>query len=505
MVTKTVALLRLLETAWANNNKIYWGDFEHVTQDFGAQDKLNVLHELSILCERRGIKLVHDFDLFVNVDRLDNLFDCAKTLSDTARARDNKLSWSELDAIAQRFGLDDAETLDALLNFCQRTGIKLTNEQLAPVEEKPVEPVEPVHELDLDGLINNILSNVAQPAESRDKIVAAVIDEHKRNGRLTWEDFERIVQSFDKPKVEPPVVDDEQLVDDKQHVDDEPHVDDDEPHVDDEPPVDDKPHVDDEPPVDDKPHVDDEQHVDDKPHVHDEQLVVHEPELPVIDDVKTPKGRNKIVALLLERCRQHGKLTFGDLVRIFEHHLIFYADEIDEILSLCQRAGIEFVKDDDEPEFEIRTDGINKTPPKSSPDDEEEDIFDDVSIDNLVCMYLKEIGRVKLLTADEEIALAKQMESADEAVRSKAQKQLTEANLYLVVEIAKHYVGRDTEFSDLIQEGKRGLIKAVEMFDYRKGYKFSTYATWWIHLMITWSIDLLSTHDSYYRAHSWDD
>ena len=109
---------------------------------------------------------------------------------------------------------------------------------------------------------------------------------------------------------------------------------------------------------------------------------------------------------------------------------------------------------------------------------------DGISIDDPVRMYLKEIGKVPLLTADEEIELARRMENGDE----EAKKRLAEANLRLVVSIAKRYVGRGMLFLDLIQEGNLGLIKAVEKFDYRKGYKFSTYATWWIRQAITRAI-----------------
>jgi RNA polymerase primary sigma factor len=109
---------------------------------------------------------------------------------------------------------------------------------------------------------------------------------------------------------------------------------------------------------------------------------------------------------------------------------------------------------------------------------------DGVSIEDPVRMYLKEIGKVPLLSADEEIELAKRMEEGDEAAKQK----LAEANLRLVVSIAKRYVGRGMLFLDLIQEGNLGLIKAVEKFDYRKGYKFSTYATWWIRQAITRAI-----------------
>lgn len=120
------------------------------------------------------------------------------------------------------------------------------------------------------------------------------------------------------------------------------------------------------------------------------------------------------------------------------------------------------------------------------PEEEDLDLSlpEGISIDDPVRMYLKEIGKVPLLSADEEIELAKKMEKGDEA----AKQRLAEANLRLVVSIAKRYVGRGMLFLDLIQEGNMGLIKAVEKFDYRKGYKFSTYATWWIRQAITRAI-----------------
>ena len=140
----------------------------------------------------------------------------------------------------------------------------------------------------------------------------------------------------------------------------------------------------------------------------------------------------------------------------------------DEELILDDDADIE--KMDDEEEIEL--DKIDLSVPEG------------VSIEDPVRMYLKEIGKVSLLTADEEIELAKRMEQGDED----AKKRLAEANLRLVVSIAKRYVGRGMLFLDLIQEGNLGLIKAVEKFDYRKGYKFSTYATWWIRQAITRAI-----------------
>src|SRR5438132_8459890 len=112
------------------------------------------------------------------------------------------------------------------------------------------------------------------------------------------------------------------------------------------------------------------------------------------------------------------------------------------------------------------------------------EVLDSVSLDDPVRMYLKEIGRVALLKAEQEVTLAKAIEAGDEDSKHK----LTEANLRLVVSIAKKYIGRGMSFLDLIQEGNMGLIRAVEKFDYHKGYKFSTYATWWIRQAITRAI-----------------
>ena len=150
-----------------------------------------------------------------------------------------------------------------------------------------------------------------------------------------------------------------------------------------------------------------------------------------------------------------------------------------DILRMDSNSGDDLILDDDivdienlEDEEEVELDKIDLSVPEG------------VSIEDPVRMYLKEIGKVPLLTADEEIELAKRMEQGDE----EAKKRLAEANLRLVVSIAKRYVGRGMLFLDLIQEGNLGLIKAVEKFDYNKGYKFSTYATWWIRQAITRAI-----------------
>lgn len=164
-------------------------------------------------------------------------------------------------------------------------------------------------------------------------------------------------------------------------------------------------------------------------------------------------------------------------------------DALDKVFDYLESCGIDVLRipaDGDVEELLISDDdGINL--------DEEEEVDmenidlsvpEGVSIEDPVRMYLKEIGKVPLLSAEEEIDLAKRMEEGDEA----AKKRLAEANLRLVVSIAKRYVGRGMLFLDLIQEGNLGLIKAVEKFDYRKGYKFSTYATWWIRQAITRAI-----------------
>ena len=157
-------------------------------------------------------------------------------------------------------------------------------------------------------------------------------------------------------------------------------------------------------------------------------------------------------------------------------------EQLEQILEFFEKNHIEIQKDAPVPD----DDGF-------IPDDDDEEIEmdkidlsvpDGVSIEDPVRMYLKEIGKVPLLSAEEEIELAKRMEEGDEA----AKQRLAEANLRLVVSIAKRYVGRGMLFLDLIQEGNLGLIKAVEKFDYRKGYKFSTYATWWIRQAITRAI-----------------
>ena len=224
-----------------------------------------------------------------------------------------------------------------------------------------------------------------------------------------------------------------------------------------------------------------------------------------VDKTRSPK----IISALKETARENdGKLTWGDFDRIIRTFGVEDdSDEIEEILSMCEREGIEIIAEDT-PLEDIGDDAVDADFPMEETSSEQDDtstpeekpsetpkptaevdwIYDDISIDDHVRMYLKEIGRVPLLTAEQERELAMRMESGDEEEHSEAQKQLAEANLRLVVSIAKRYAGRGMNFLDLIQEGNLGLIKAIEKFDYHKGYKFSTYATWWIRQAITRAI-----------------
>lgn len=178
----------------------------------------------------------------------------------------------------------------------------------------------------------------------------------------------------------------------------------------------------------------------------------------------------------LEAARAKGVISSEEIVNALSN-LDIESDQFEAILDTMESMGVQVTRE-------------NETEPDNVDDEEEEvekidlSIPEAVNIDDPVRMYLKEIGKVPLLTAEEEIVLAKRMESGDET----AKHELAEANLRLVVSIAKRYVGRGMLFLDLIQEGNLGLIKAVEKFDYKKGFKFSTYATWWIRQAITRSI-----------------
>lgn len=181
---------------------------------------------------------------------------------------------------------------------------------------------------------------------------------------------------------------------------------------------------------------------------------------------------------LIEKGKANGKLSTKEITDALEE-LDFDVDQMDTFYDNCASNNIEIVDD-------FSTDTDLKIGLDSGIGDDLEMALstEGIAIDDPVKIYLKEIGRVPLLSAEEEIELAQRMSQGD----SYAKKRLSEANLRLVVSIAKKYVGRGMQFLDLIQEGNLGLIKAVEKFDYTKGFKFSTYATWWIRQAITRAI-----------------
>ncbi len=193
------------------------------------------------------------------------------------------------------------------------------------------------------------------------------------------------------------------------------------------------------------------------------------------------KNQIEAVKKLIGKGKKQGILTYKEIADLLEE-IDLEVEQIDEIYTRLEDMGIDIVGDRED-DLLLETDEVDE--------EDEEDIKKEdlsvpkgIAVDDPVRMYLKEIGKIPLLTAEEEIELAKRMEAGDE----EAKKQLAEANLRLVVSIAKRYVGRGMLFLDLIQEGNLGLMKAVEKFDYKKGYKFSTYATWWIRQAITRAI-----------------
>jgi RNA polymerase primary sigma factor len=179
---------------------------------------------------------------------------------------------------------------------------------------------------------------------------------------------------------------------------------------------------------------------------------------------------------LIEKGKKQGSLSYKEIMDALED-VEMSEEQIDEIYESFTQMGIDILDTDSGKDKDVDDED-------EEDDDFEGNILEGVALDDPVRMYLKEIGRVPLLTPEEEVELAKRIEQGDE----EAKRDLTEANLRLVVSIAKRYVGRGMLFLDLIQEGNLGLIKAVEKFDYTKGYKFSTYATWWIRQAITRAI-----------------
>ena len=190
---------------------------------------------------------------------------------------------------------------------------------------------------------------------------------------------------------------------------------------------------------------------------------------------------------LMEIAKNKRSITYQEISRLLEN-VELDKNQMDDLYDALMSMGIEIVSETDPEDYEIIAMEQEEDSEVESETEDSEDleasIPKGVAVDDPVRMYLKEIGKVALLTAEEEIELAKRMEAGDE----EAKRRLCEANLRLVVSIAKRYVGRGMLFLDLIQEGNLGLIKAVDKFDWRKGYKFSTYATWWIRQAITRSI-----------------
>ncbi len=183
---------------------------------------------------------------------------------------------------------------------------------------------------------------------------------------------------------------------------------------------------------------------------------------------------------IIKKAKEKGKITYGELASELDDA---NTEQIDKVFDAFEDMGVNVLKDDD---LDLEEPDIEEL--EAVEDIKVEDIdlnnMDGISIDDPVRMYLREIGRIPLLSYEEELELAKRVLDGDEEAKQK----LAESNLRLVVSIAKKYVGRGMLFLDLIQEGNMGLIKAVEKFDYTKGYKFSTYATWWIRQAITRAI-----------------
>ena len=190
--------------------------------------------------------------------------------------------------------------------------------------------------------------------------------------------------------------------------------------------------------------------------------------------------KKNVISSLIESGKAKGKLSTKDITDALEE-LDYDVEQVDKLYSMLEGQNIEIVEegaslDDDLDKLDLEG--------EDSEDALDLSFVDGVNIDDPVKVYLKEIGRVPLLTSDEEVELAQRMAEGD----AYAKQRLSEANLRLVVSIAKRYVGRGMQFLDLIQEGNLGLIKAVEKFDHTKGFKFSTYATWWIRQAITRAI-----------------
>ena len=188
-------------------------------------------------------------------------------------------------------------------------------------------------------------------------------------------------------------------------------------------------------------------------------------------EINDRNSKMVIVKKLIDKGKKNGSLSYKEIIDEIEN-IELGPEQIEKIYEVLESMGIEIIGEMNGNKTEEIEEELDLSVPEG------------IAIDDPVRMYLKEIGKVPLLSSEEEIELANRIEAGDQY----AKKKLAEANLRLVVSIAKRYVGRGMLFLDLIQEGNLGLIKAVEKFDYRKGFKFSTYATWWIRQAITRAI-----------------
>ena len=204
-----------------------------------------------------------------------------------------------------------------------------------------------------------------------------------------------------------------------------------------------------------------------------EEMISSEPETK-----KEKMDDNEKVQSIVKKAKESGKMTYGELAKELEDT---NPEQIDKVFDAFEEMGVNLLNDDFEEEPDIED---LKEVEELKLDEITDTSFEGISVDDPVRMYLREIGKIQLLSYEKELELAKRILENDE----EAKQELAEANLRLVVSIAKKYVGRGMLFLDLIQEGNMGLIKAVEKFDYTKGFKFSTYATWWIRQAITRAI-----------------
>ncbi len=194
------------------------------------------------------------------------------------------------------------------------------------------------------------------------------------------------------------------------------------------------------------------------------------------DVTSSPKTIDSVIKNLVQHGKASGHISTGEILEAMGE-MDFDPDQIEKLYDSMESLGVEIVEGLEDSEIDSAAPEVHDSPSASV-------VAEASTTDDPVKVYLKEIGMVPLLSADEEIELAKRIQNGDE----KAKKRLSEANLRLVVSIAKRYLGRGMHFLDLIQEGNLGLIKAVDKFDYSKGFKFSTYATWWIRQAITRAI-----------------